>query len=122
MWIELALSLLATAGEQSQSCKANPNLAGKCFVVHGRLRAYNGNPTFRIWPSGTNRLLGVTGAHPGEEPIMPGDLGASFDRDVYADFEVCPFTPEKAGVMRRVCIESAAGRRPVERQEAKTSR
>ena len=107
MWIELALSLLAAADQPNHSCKANPNLVGKCFVVRGRLRAYNGNPTFRIWPVGTTRLLGVTGEHPGEDPIMPDNLGVTFDHDLYADFEVCPFTRDTPGVMRRVCIESA---------------
>src|SRR5689334_2514264 len=65
VWLHLALWLFAAASP-APACKANPDLAGKCFVVHGRLRAYNGNPTYRIWPAGTRRLLGVTGAHPGE--------------------------------------------------------
>lgn len=80
-------------------------------MVHGRLRAYNGNPTFRIWPVGSKRLLGVTGANPGEDPIMPADLGVTFDRDLYGDFEVCPFSRARPRVMQRVCIESV--RRPV---------
>jgi hypothetical protein len=94
-------------GQARQPCKANPKLVGACFSVYGRMRAYNGNPTFRIWPVGTRRLLGVTGADPGENPIMPGDLGVSFDRDIYADFEVCPFPKQAVGVMQRVCIEIA---------------
>ena len=103
-FILLFLPLLPAA----QPCKGNPALAGKCFVVHGRLRAYNGNPTFRIWRIGSSRLLGVTGAHPGKEPILPDGLACGFDCDVFADFEVCPFSEEKAGVMQRVCVESAA--------------
>jgi hypothetical protein len=74
--------------------------------VHGSMRAYNGNPTFRIWRIGTNRPLGVTGVHPGEEPILPEGLACGFG-DVFADFEVCPFTKERPGVVRRVCIEAA---------------
>ena len=100
----------AVAAPAGPSCQANPNLVGRCLLVHGRLRAYNGNPTFRIWPVGGTRLLGVTGAHPGQAPIMPHDLGAGFDRDIYADFTVCPFTPQVPGVMQRVCIESATNR------------
>ena len=108
---EIALVLLTVfAGPARQPCQASPNLVGGCVLVHGRLRAYNGNPTFRIWPVGTKRLLGVTGVHPGEEPIMPTDLDASFDRDIYADFEVCPFTRQEPGVMQRVCIESSRNR------------
>ena|SRR6267154_3374832 len=115
--IELTLLFLAAVSQPGQTCKANPSLAGKCFVVHGRLRAYNGNPTFRIWPVGTRRFLGVTGAHPGEEPIMPGDLDMDFNRDLYAEFEVCPFTAERPGVMRRVCVESARRRIVVDRKD-----
>src|SRR4051794_9243734 len=108
MWIELTLAMLAFAVPQAPvTCKANPDLVGACFVVRGRLRAYNGTPTFRIWPIGSKRLLGVTGAHPGETPIMPADLGVSFDHDLMAGFEVCPFSRERAGVMQRVCIERA---------------
>ena len=109
MWIHLAFLILSVAQEPVSSCKPTPQ-AGKCFVVRGRLRAYNGNPTFRIWPLGSSRLLGVTGVNPGETPIMPSDLGVSFDQDLYADFMVCPFTPEQPGVMRRVCIENATRR------------
>jgi hypothetical protein len=107
---EIALVLLAAAGPTRPPCQAHPSLVGACVVVRGRLRAYNGNPTFRIWPVGTERLLGVTGAGPGEEPIMPADLGPSFQRDVFADFTVCPFTKQVRGAMQRVCIERASNR------------
>ncbi len=117
MWIGLLCSLMIWFDPQAAACKGNPNLAGSCFVVRGRLRAYNGNPTFRIWPAGTSRLLGVTGAHPGEEPILPANLGASFDRDIFGAFEVCPFTPRGRGVMQRVCIESVKVRTVVERHK-----
>ncbi|HEY2013420.1 MAG TPA: hypothetical protein VGH38_07960, partial [Bryobacteraceae bacterium] len=109
MFLFLVLYSLLLA-PPSPPCKANPALTGKCFVLRGRLRASNGNPTFRIWPVGTARLLGVTGVHPGEEPILPAGLACGFDCDVYADFEVCPFTRAKPGVMQRVCVESAANR------------
>jgi hypothetical protein len=107
MHLTLLLFLLAASPDQHPTCRGRTDLAGKCFVVHGRLRAYNGNPTFRIWRIGTTRLLGVTGPHPGDEPIMPAALGCDFDHDVYADFEVCPFTAEKEVVMQRTCIEAA---------------
>jgi hypothetical protein len=107
MWLGLFLLLLAASPAPPRTCKGRPELVGICFVIHGRLRAYNGNPTFRIWPIGTARLLGVTGPRPGEEPVMPTGLGCDFDHDVYADFEVCPFTAPKEGVMQRTCIESA---------------
>ena len=92
---------------QSGTCRAS------ALWFAGRMRAYNGNPTYRIWKIGTQRILGVTGSHPGEEPILPDGVACGFDCDVYADFEVCPFTREKPGVMQRVCVESAANRRVV---------
>lgn len=112
----LSAWLLLPLGAAEQPCKANPGLAGSCFVARGRMRAYNGNPTFRIWKIGTGRLLGVTGVHPGEEPILPAGLACGFDCDVFADFEVCPFTRERPGVMQRVCVESAANRKVVQRK------
>lgn len=111
--LELLVNLCLTASAAEPPCKSNPGLSGKCFVVRGRLRAYNGNPTYRIWKIGTQRILGVTGAHPGEAPILPDGVACGFDCDIYADFEVCPFTREKPGVMQRVCVESAANRRVV---------
>jgi hypothetical protein len=107
----------ARGSDRTPDCKANPALVGKCFTVHGRLRAYNGNPTFRIWPLGTKRLIGVTGAKPGQDPIMPKDLACGFDCDVFADFETCPFSINTPGVMQRACIESA-GNRVVKRKPA----
>ncbi|MDR3699855.1 MAG: hypothetical protein P4L56_09495 [Candidatus Sulfopaludibacter sp.] len=116
MRLAFFLLLAAAPAAGPPACKGNPALVGRCFRVHGRLRAYNGNPTFRIWPLGTTRLLGVTGAQPGEVPIMPKDLACGFDCDVFADFEVCPFSESKRGVMQRTCIESA-GNRVVKRRE-----
>lgn len=109
----LLMFLWLGAGGPEQPCRSNPELAGKCFVIRGRLRAYNGNPTYRIWRIGTRRILGVTGIHPGEEPILPRGVACGFDCDVYGDFEVCPFTREKPGTMQRVCVESVANRRLV---------
>jgi hypothetical protein len=110
MGMALLALLLAMPPADQPLCKGNPALVGKCFMVHGRLRAYNGNPTFRIWPIGTKRLLGVTGPHPGDPPIMPEKLACGFDCDVIADFEVCPFSPSQPGVMQRTCIEAATNR------------
>jgi hypothetical protein len=108
MWMALVALLLAGAPAGAPQCKGNPAVIGQCFTLHGRLRAYNGNPTFRIWPVGTKRIIGVTGAKPGDEPIMPGDLACGFSCDVLADFEVCPFSASKPGVMQRACIETAS--------------
>lgn len=52
---------------------------------------------------------------------MPDNLGCDFDHDVYADFEVCPFTAERPGVMQRVCVVSAEKRVIVQRTEDKVT-
>ena len=43
-----------------KSCREHPQLAGKCFNVHGRLSTYNGNPAVRLWNLRTKRMLGVS--------------------------------------------------------------
>ena len=107
----LALMVLATlfataeTSATSPRCKGNPAITGACFSVRGRLSSWNGNPTFRIWPTGTKRMLGVR-----EEFDLPPELDryvGYFDDVVYADFLVCPLTAEKPHVMQMVCVESA---------------
>jgi hypothetical protein len=87
-----------------QACSSDPDIIGSCFKVHGRIAAYNGTPTFRIWRTGTDRLLGVDDDFP-----LPEGLSRQLDWDVnaFADFEVCPLTREQKGEMQRVCVESA---------------
>ena len=106
--LSMALSLLAPAASSGQTpCKTDARVVGSCFKVHGRFSFYNGNPSFRIWPVGTHRLLGVT-----DDPeLLPPNL-EPFTRkpdgpDVYGDFEVCPLTVEHEGWMQTVCVESA---------------
>lgn len=85
---------------------------GPCFNVHGRIRLYNGSPSVRIWPVGTNRLLGVSeGRFYNEEYAnMPPDLLdlLTFHSELFADFIVCPFTIDEPGAMRLVCIDSVS--------------
>ena len=110
-----AFSTVARAWDMHQDCAdkrcaGNSNLVGECFTFHGSLRPYNGNPTYRIWRVDTKRLYGVLCD---EEPIIPANLrsvltegsNASWNRDFSGDYEVCPFTPEKAGSMQFVCVE-----------------
>jgi hypothetical protein len=55
-------------------------------------------------------MLGVTGGpilDDAIDPIFPRTLKLSTGEDVYGDFEVCPFTPERKGHLQLVCIESA---------------
>jgi hypothetical protein len=92
-------------------CSQHPKLSGPCFKVRGRLAFYDGSPSVRIWPIGTNRILGVSeGRYYLEEfENLPSGLtaGLTFETAMYADFTVCPFTPEEPGVMRLVCVDSA---------------
>jgi hypothetical protein len=89
-----------------KGCKSNPAVAAACFTVRGRMSAYNGTPSLRIWPIGSRRLLGVL---PAENEIVPDNLKgkATFKQSVFATFEVCPFAKHQAGTMQFVCVESA---------------
>jgi hypothetical protein len=89
-------------------CKSNPQLVGACFPVRGRLSAYNGTPGLRIWPIGTHRLLGILND---EDPLsVPENIRnlVGFDRAVYGEFLVCPFTKSKPGQMQFVCVAVAS--------------
>jgi len=107
--------ILAGASAEADSktqCKGNPKVVGACNVVHGRLRFGNGTPALRIWPIGSKRLLGVTAgpvADDADEPIYPEKVKKLVrgEEDIYGDYEVCPFTPQKRGEMQMVCINSA---------------
>src|SRR5690348_17907438 len=48
-----------------------PENASLCYWTHGRLMVYNGNPSFRIWKTGTRRILGVFN---GPSHVPPGTL------------------------------------------------
>jgi hypothetical protein len=97
--------------QRTKPCVGNPRLVGECFKVHGRYQAYNGNPTFRIWRIGTNRILGITDAEYNDDdmPWLPKSLRTrwGFGVAVYGDFLVCPFEKERPGNMQMVCVESA---------------
>lgn len=92
-----------------KSCRAHPQVIDHCFNVRGRLSVYNGAPAVRLWRVGTRRMLGVSEqrfAIPGYRNI-PSDIERQIspDVDVFGDFLVCPFTPQRQGEMQFVCIE-----------------
>lgn len=94
-----------TTGADWATCKNDPDIVAACFTIHGRLSVYNGGPSLRIWRVGTSRMMGV----PSETtPVNVSRLWESDDTEIYGDFEVCPFTKDKAGEMQMVCIESAS--------------
>jgi hypothetical protein len=130
------LAVIGIARAASNPCRTNPQLVGRCFVVHGRLFVANGNPTFRIWRVGTKRILGVNqSTHAAEDD--PRDFPPEIRRfipdkvwdigDLYGDYTVCPFTQERPGWMQYVCIASAThlalapiNRTPPQRKEPST--
>lgn len=85
-------------------CRPNPALVGPCFEVQGRAFASNGTPSLRIAIKDTKRVLGVL---PPEDETAPKCLRSevTFKQDVVGRFTVCPFSQEKAGAMRMVCVE-----------------
>jgi hypothetical protein len=100
-------------------CKT-PENATSCYWTHGRLGVYNGNPSFRVWRIGTTKIVGIHSGpdaqrrdpEDGEHPEFPPNVERLVDRlvdghRIFADFEICPFAPERKGEMQFGCIESA---------------
>jgi len=91
-------------------CRTNPALVGACFEVDGHVVVTNGTPSFRLYKRGTKRVLGIAG---GEEPIAPTCLteAVSFEKKVDGKFVVCPFSPDRPGDMRMVCVDEVVNAR-----------
>jgi hypothetical protein len=90
------------------ACRAQPSLVGKCFSVRGRLSLYNGAPTIRLWRAGTKRMLGVSASYSREGySSIPEELEKKleWENEVWGDFLVCPFTPQRPKEMQMMCIE-----------------
>jgi hypothetical protein len=115
----LFVSLIADAARAAEPvppCRAHPERIGQCRVVHGRLSVGNGTPMTRIWIVGTRRLLGVTerwDRDGSEIDTLPANVLALLTRDpvgrdVYGNFEVCPFTRDRPGSMQMICVASAS--------------
>ena len=96
-------------------CSEHPRLNGACFTLRGRMSYYNGAPSVRIWRVGTKRILGVSEQRFHVEGYcdLPTSIRErlSWETNLFADFVVCPFTPELLGVMQLVCVESATNLR-----------
>jgi hypothetical protein len=112
--LALAASIAATAALAESECRPGPRIVGDCFWLHGRLDAWNGNPTFRIWRVGGKRILGLDSAgDPGSDPRPPAVINAmsggadAFSTSVWGDYRVCPFTRVRPGRMQFVCIAKA---------------
>ncbi len=101
-----------SAGAAHPQCKENVKVVAACFSIHARANIGANSVPIYLWPIGTKRRLGVTGGPSLDDsikPIYPSNLRfqSSYD-DIFGDFEVCPFTPEKEGHLQLVCIQSAS--------------
>ena len=127
----LLLARASATGEAKDSqrtiqCKTQ-TVAVSCYWTRGRLAVANGNPSYRLWRIGTDRLFGIYSgpnvfdhqseskyALDNEAPELPSNVEDALWRSVkgawlnvvYADFEVCPLN-QKPEAMQAVCIESA---------------
>ena len=112
----------ALGAPEMPACKGNPALVGPCFSVRGRMRMTNGGPAIRIWRIGTDRILGVWEPREGEPNVewIPDAIYKQMDygHQLFANFEVCPLTRERAGEMQTVCVASATNirRTPVPKE------
>jgi hypothetical protein len=114
VFLSLAIFINATSQapvrETEKSCRAHPQIVGKCFNIYGRLSVYNGAPSLRLWPVGSHRLLGVSEQRFAVEGFrnVPQYILKYVDgqTELFGDFVVCPFTKPRSGEMRLVCIES----------------
>jgi len=96
------------------ACRKDPRVIATCYTVHGRLNNWNGNPTRRIWIIGTKRMLGLR-----DGTDLPAALEkplSDFDHEVYGDFEFCPFTTQKSGVMQVGCVAAVSNYQIKERK------
>ena len=99
-----------TDAPEGKPCHEHPDLVGPCYSVRGRMNYWNGTPSVRIWVVGTKRILGVIdGGCEGEGCSLPEQVASklSWEKDLFGDFVVCPFSHDQKGVMRFVCVDSA---------------
>ena len=108
-------TMVSGTSHRKVPCKTYAN-AASCYWVHGRLAAYNGPPSLRLWKIGTHRLMGIYSgpnardAKDNQHPELPHSIEdrlKPFDTSIVADFEVCPLEEEKPNTMQAACIESA---------------
>jgi len=102
------LSLLLPSWAIADGGCVDPSaIVGECTAIRGRLTLDNGRT--RIWPVGTQRLLGVP-AKENETPVLPKEVAKILKPDegaVFGNFVVCPLSAPRAGEMQWVCIKSA---------------
>jgi len=110
LFVTFPQAAFAQNGSQAklQPCRSQPSLVGKCFAVRGRLSLYNGAPTIRLWRLGTKRMLGVSASYSREGySNIPEELEKqlNWETELWGDYFVCPFTPQRPKEMQMICIE-----------------
>ncbi|MBL0126630.1 MAG: hypothetical protein IPP83_04050 [Flavobacteriales bacterium] len=88
------------------SCTSGGIPSDSTFTFRGRLSAWNGAPTWRIWRVGTHRILGIRSTC--ADSLDLGELTPYFEKELWADFTVSAVTRQRPGVMQFVCIRSIA--------------
>jgi hypothetical protein len=91
-----------------QVCASNDSIfVGPCRSFQARLTPGADNISIRIWPVGTNRLLGY--ADGALKCHLPPMLERLMDegKTVYADLTVRPVTRSQPGHMQFACVASA---------------
>jgi hypothetical protein len=88
---------------------------GKCFSTHARFAIYTGDGQEDLWPVGSKRLLGVSGAGDQLEGMTSGVYPGEYY--VFGDFVVCPLEKEVPGKKRSVCIKEMKNLRRVKRKD-----
>jgi len=96
---------------ECKPCREHPQINGPKFVIRGIMRIWNGNPSIRISKVGTRRILGVSEGNYYKEGYcnIPKLLlqKLNLKNKIIADFVLYPFTDDKSGVMRYVCVDTA---------------
>jgi hypothetical protein len=100
--LNLSPIAVQAADDTNPACRKDSRVIAACFTVHGHISNWNGNPTRRIWITGTKRMLGVRDGT--DLPAPLNEALGDFDHEVNGDFDFCPFTPQKPGVMQVGCI------------------
>lgn len=83
-----------------------------CQSLRGRMFLANGNPSVRIWVTGTKRILGVSQNIEGSQPL-PAEIQRLWDsagkdpwtHNLVGDFRVCALTKQRPGAMQFVRVE-----------------
>lgn len=104
-------SISVKAEDAGGSCARDSRVVEPCYDVHGRLR---------VWAD-LRAGIGIPKTKRIVEIFMPESTGVisymwppiiekhiTLDNEIWADYRVCPFTPQKPGVMQMVCIDSVS--------------